>query len=480
MVVMVDDLGWQDSSLRLTPEATAFNRRYRTPNLEALAARGVRFTDAYAAAPVCTPTRTSLMTGRSPARNHITYWTLHADRDTSAAHPTLRPPAWRKEGLDAKAATLPRALGAAGYRCIHVGKAHFGAIGTAAADPLALGFHRNVAGHAAGGPGSFLGTHHFRVAGRQGRDLESTPPAVWDVPGLEAWHGRDVYLTEALEAEARRELRDAVAAGRPFFLHFAPYCVHAPIMANPRHLADYEGLDPREAAYATMIATVDAALGGLLAEIEALGQTERTLVVFASDNGGLSAHARGGPPHTHNAPLRSGKGSAYEGGIRTPLVIAGPGVRRDGWCGAPVVTMDLLPTLLGRAGVAVPAEAVDGIDLRALIDEGIAPAERARREEALSRRVLLWHQPHQWGAKGPGIEPFSAVRRGPWKLIWFHADRRHELYRITDDPGETRDLAGREVEVMDSMKGALRDALRTAGAQLSIEREGGRAVTPEG
>ncbi|MCA9001816.1 MAG: sulfatase-like hydrolase/transferase, partial [Planctomycetes bacterium] len=143
ILFLVDDLGWQDVSVPLADEETPFNRRYRTPNVEKLAQGGVTFTNAYAAAPVCTPTRTSIMTGRDPARTHITYWTLNKDKDTSAPHDSLLPPAWEVNGMAADQVTLPRQLAQAGYHTIHVGKAHFGAHGTAAADPLAIGFDVN-------------------------------------------------------------------------------------------------------------------------------------------------------------------------------------------------------------------------------------------------------------------------------------------------------------------------------------------------
>jgi len=254
VVFMIDDLGWQDLAEPLHTEETPFNRRYRTPNVERLARRGVKFTRAYAAAAVCTPTRTSLMTGRSPAQNHITYWTLYEDRDQSASFPGVRAPRWNVNALQADDVTLPRLLQDAGYTTIHVGKAHFGARGTSGADPTNLGFDVNIAGHAAGGPGSFYGTHDFSAAHRRGS-------RVWDVPGLEKYHGQEIYLTEALAIEARAAVRAAAEDGGPFFLHFAPYAVHAPIMVNPRYREHYLGLDRREALYATMVETYDAVLG---------------------------------------------------------------------------------------------------------------------------------------------------------------------------------------------------------------------------
>ena len=454
LVVMVDDLGWQDVSLPLGPDPTPFNQRYRTPHLEALAARGLAFTDAYASAPVCTPTRVSFMTGQAPARHHVTWWVLRADEDRSNPHPTLAPPSWRVNGLQPRDVTLAALLGGVGYRTIHVGKAHLGAEGTPGADPRNLGFDVNIAGHGAGGPGSFLGTQSFSA-----RHRNADP--VWDVPGLDAYHGQEIFLTEALTAEAVRALEEAEAAGAPFFLHFAPYAVHAPITANPRHLDDDSDLHPTEAAYASMVESVDVALGELLATLERLGQLEDTLVVFTSDNGGLSAHGRGGTAHTHNAPLRSGKGSAYEGGLRVPMVVAGPGVRARGRCADPVITHDLFPTLLAAAGATVPVgHPVDGVDL--------APVLRG---EPLAERALYWHQPHQWGARGPGIWPFSAVRRGDRKLIHDHASGRLESYDLASDLGERTDQGPDPALAED-----LGRWLEQVGAQPSLDRDTGAQV----
>ncbi len=480
ILFLVDDLGWQDLSMPLHSERTPLNDRYRTPNLERLASAGMRFTNAYAAAPVCTPTRTSIMTGRSPGQTHITYWTLHKDHDTSAHHPTLEPPAWNMNGLQQTDVTLPRLLQRAGYRTIHVGKAHFGAVGTSGADPTNLGFDVNIAGHAAGGPASYYGEHRFSVAGREGKEA-TAEPSVWDIPGLEAYHGKDIYLTEALTFEAEKAMESAVKAGKPFYMNFAPYAVHAPIMANSRYLDSYEDLDAREAAYATMIESVDAALGALIARLDDLAVAQETIIIFHSDNGGLSAHARGKAPngqtqHTHNAPLRSGKGSAYEGGVRVPAIISWPGVvAGDTICGAPIISYDLFPTILTMAGVEIPADHaphVEGCDLTPLL----------RQEEAWSGagRALFWHQPHQWGAPGPGIEPFTSIRAGEWKLIYFHADRRLELYNLARDIGEANDLATTQPRIVAALAARMDAWIEAQGVQLSRDRESGEPVEMPG
>ena len=167
VVFLVDDLGWQDTSVPFHSEVTPFNELYNTPNWEKLAANGTKYTNAYAAGPVCTPSRTSLLTGQSPARSHITYWTLYKDKDTSKKHPTLSPPEWDLDALQPGELTLPSLLQEAGYHTIHVGKAHLGAVDSPGGDPTNLGFDVNVAGHGAGGPGSFYGKHRFYGNPRQ-------------------------------------------------------------------------------------------------------------------------------------------------------------------------------------------------------------------------------------------------------------------------------------------------------------------------
>lgn len=471
VLVLVDDLGWQDCSVPLWRAPTQGNARYRTTHLERLAGQGMRFTNGYAAAPVCTPTRTSLQTGQDPGRTGITYWTLHRDRDTSRERDDIAAPPWRVNGLSADDTTLARLLRDSGYRTIHVGKAHFGAHDTSGADPRALGFDVNIAGHASGAPGSYRGTEHFSVAGREGKLGSRT--TVWDVPGLEAYHGEEIFLTEALAREAIAALEDAVTDGIPFFLDFCPYAVHTPIQAHRSKLASYPDLEGPEAAYATMVETVDDALGALLDALDRLGVADDTVVVYTSDNGGLSAVARGGTPHTHNAPLRSGKGSAYEGGTRVPWVVRWRGVTAAGSVSAtPVISQDLFPTLLAAAGVALPENTpVDGVDLASLLRGARGPTVY---------RPLVWHQPHQWGARGPGIEPFTSIRLGDEKLIFFHAGPRFELYDLSDDIGETRDLAPERPERVRVLAGALDAWFASTGASLSIDRATGEPIAAPG
>ncbi|MEQ1906189.1 MAG: sulfatase-like hydrolase/transferase, partial [Pirellulaceae bacterium] len=326
---LVDDLGWQDTSVAFG-EPTGFQQHFRTPNLERLAASGVRFSNAYSC-PVCTPTRASIMTGQNAARHRITNWTLHKDKDSSGKTDRLEAPReWRREGLQPGDPFLARILRDAGYTTIHCGKAHWGAIDTPGSDPLQLGFDINIAGHAAGAPGSYQGMKNF---GNEADGQRKTP---WGVPGLETYHGTETHLTDALTIEAAKALEAAVAKRKPFFLWMSHYAVHTPIEPHGRFLDAYTNrnfagteikIEPKEAQYASMVAGIDASLGTLLQQLEKLGVAENTLIVFTSDNGGLSAHARqstwqGTGANSHIWPLREGKGSAYDGGTRVPLVVS--------------------------------------------------------------------------------------------------------------------------------------------------------------
>ena len=401
VLFLVDDMGWQDTSVPFAKETTPFNKRYHTPHMEKLAAAGMKFTQAYACS-VCSPTRVSLMTGLNAARHRVTNWTLRKNASNDGRHPKLKFPRWNVNGLSpvagiertVHAKALPAFLREAGYRTIHVGKAHFGAIDTPASDPKTIGFDVNIAGHAAGGPGSFLGTQNFSAAWRKGS-------RVWDVPGLEAYHGKDIFMTEALTIEANKAVDKAVAEGKPFFLYMSHYTVHVPLAIDKRFYDKYraDGLGKTEAMYAGMVEGMDKSLGDILANVERHGLTDDTVVIFMSDNGGLSAHGRGGERHTHNKPLSSGKGSAHEGGVRVPMMVSWPGVTKTGSvCEQPVIIEDFFPTVLEIAGVKnvqQVGDLIDGVSFTNLL--------RGENDPARATRPLIWHYPNNWGPSGPGI-----------------------------------------------------------------------------
>lgn len=472
LLFLVDDMGWQDTSVPFHTQRTPLNDKSRTPNMEKLAASGVKFTQAYACS-VCSPTRVSLITGMNAARHRVTNWTLSKDTSTDAKHPTLEFPAWNVNGVCAEpgverttvASPLPMLLRQAGYRTIHVGKAHFGAVDTPGADPCNLGFDVNIAGHAAGGPGSYLGEQNFSGKWPAARDI-------WDVPGLEQYHGKDIFLTEALTLEACKAMDHAVADRKPFFLYMAHYAVHVPYAEDKRYYQRYRdaGLDPKEAMYAALVEGMDKSLGDLLANLDRHGIADKTIVLFMSDNGGLSAHERGGTPNTHNAPLSSGKGSAHEGGIRVPMIVRWPGVTEPAsTCNRPLIIEDFFPTILEMAGVksAKTRQKVDGVSFVPLLKR--TPTEP-------KERAFYWHYPNNWGPKGPGIGASSTIRKGDWKLIYCHAGQRYELFNIADDLGETRNLASQQAQRVADLAGELSRYLQSVGAQMPSDRTTGKPV----
>ncbi len=464
ILFLVDDMGWQETSVPFHNETTALNHRYRTPNMERLAAQGMKFTQAYASA-VCSPTRISLLTGMNVARHRVTNWTLRKDRSPDNPSESILPPNWNVNGVctiagierTMQVTPLPSLLRAAGYRTIHVGKAHFGAENTPGENPLNLSFDVNIAGHCAGGPGSYLGEENFSAAWRT-----KPPDHIWDVPGLEAYHGKHVYLTEALTLEAIKAVEKAVADKQPFYLYMAHYAVHAPWEKDDRFYQRYvdAGLKPFEATLASMIEGMDKSLGDLMATLDCLGVADNTIILFMSDNGSPSQC----PP---NLPLRGHKLTPYEGGIREPMIVKWPGVTRPATvCPSPVVVEDFFPTILDLAGAnwrGNTLQTVDGVSFVPLLKgEGQTPADRA----------FVWHFPHNYSGQGP----FSTIRQGAWKLIYHHADRRLELFNVDDDVSETRDLAkGNPTRVAELAK-LLTERLLAESALMPLDRATGQPI----
>lgn len=408
VMFLVDDMGWQDTSEPFWKQKTPFNERYHTPNMERLAREGMKFTQAYAM-PICSPTRVSLMTGMNAARHRVTNWTLEKNASNDAADDKLEFPLWNVNGLSpvegiertVYATPLPQILHDHGYYTVHVGKAHFGAIGTPAALPESLGFDVNIAGHAAGAPESYLGTEKF------GNDKPGKEE--WAVPGLEKYWEKDIFLTEALTREALYVL-DTVPDKKPFFLYMSHYAVHTPIYGDKRFLQKYldRGLDETEAKYATMVEGMDKSLGDIMDYLKEKGLAENTVILFMSDNGGLSAVARGGKPHTHNKPLASGKGSMYEGGIREPMIVKWPGVTSaHSNTNEMVIIEDFFPTMLEMAGVE-DAETVQQVDGQSFVP---LLRESGQKQE---ERALYWHFPNKWGTFRPGY--WHGQRRSPGRL----------------------------------------------------------------
>lgn len=410
-------------------DTTSANRRYPTPAIERLAREGVTFTDAYASAPVGAPSRVALLTGRSAAMSRVTNDSLSRDRDRSSTFPAIRSPAWNYRGLSATSGSpnsftgplLPRLLRSAGYRTIHAGYGGWSAAGAPGGDAAAIGFDESLS---------------------------------------------TVSATDSLTSASIRAMTAARAARKPFFLLLSYHAIRASSPGDARFVEDAQrrGLDEREAAYASQIAAVDQSLRDVMAYLEANTLTASTIVVLTSDNGGLSTAARSGLRNLQNAPLKSGMGSAYEGGLRVPMIIKWPGVARAGFRSlTPVVTDDVFPTLLRAARVPNVEQHTRGIvgrDLASTMDNSTPIAYD---------RPLLWHYPHYWGVSGPGIEPFSALRSGRWKLIYFYSGSRYELYDLSNDIGESRDVSLRQPQIAARLSELMRAALKESAAQLPID-----------
>ncbi|MEC3908483.1 sulfatase [Tamlana sp. 2201CG12-4] len=459
VLFFVDDMGWQDTSVPFHTEITQLNNQYHTPNMEQLAREGMKFTQAYATS-VCSPSRISLMTGMNAARHRVTNWTLFKDKSTDSNHDKVTAPNWNVNGLSAVPGedqaiyteTLPQLLKKAGYKTIHTGKAHFGARETSGEDPRNLGFDINIAGHAAGGPGSYLGKNNFSGAWRNAM-------RVWDVPGLDKYHGQDIHLTEALTLEANEAISQAVEENKPFYLYMSHYAIHAPWEKDDRFYQKYRdaGLNKFDAVYASMIEGMDKSLGDIMENLKQQGVYDNTIIVFMSDNGVPKQAAR-------NLPLRGHKLTPYEGGSRVPLLVKWPGVTQATTINNQyLIIEDIFPTFLEMAGLNKEAKkSIDGISFKPLLTgKGTYPKDRP----------IYWHFPNTYDHT-----PYSAIRKGPWKLIYHHVDRRMELFNVQDDISEENNLFVSNPVKVKELAGLLSDYLRSVKAQMPVDKLTGKPV----
>lgn len=426
--ILADDLGWTDTGVY-------GSQFYETPHIDALAQRGMTFTNAYAAAAICSPTRASIVTGLHPARIGITTAAGHLEREVleKGLRPRAPPnqPALMADSLTRLRLdyfTLAEALGAAGYRTAHFGKWH---LGREPFDPLNQGFEIDLPQtHGPGPSGGYLGPWNF-----------------WPGAGSEGEHIEDRMATEA--AEFIRQNSE-----QPFFLNYWCFSVHAPIQGKPDLVGKYRAkADPemaqRNPIMGAMVESLDDAVGSLLSVVDEVGIADETIIVFFSDNGGMVHRLNAGVPVTSNEPLRSGKSSIYEGGVREPLIIAWPPMVSPGSKTDEIVqSIDFYPTLLELTGVpAREGQSFDGVS--------IVPALKG---EALEREAIFVHSPQYSAATLH--RPSTSVRRGDWKLIRFYCDGpgqqdRHELYNLAEDIGETIDLAGQQASIVSELSALI-------------------------
>lgn len=435
ILILIDDMGWTDAGC-------LGSKYYRTPNLDRLASSGVRFTQAYAAAAVCSPTRAALMTGKYPARLHLTDY---IPGEVPPKNSRFRVPNWQQH-LPLQERTIAEVLHEQGYATLYVGKWHLGGTNFY---PQHQGFDVNVAGSDIGHPASYFWPYGATNASHK-------------VPGLAGQGGGPgEYLTDRLTEEALRLIETNRA--RPFYLQLAHYAVHAPLMGKEEDVQEFGAIPgsngQSNAVYAAMLKSVDQSVGRILKKLDELEIAERTVVIFTSDNGGAVHFGR--PAATCNTPLRLGKGYPYEGGLRIPLIVRVPKMTQSGSvCDVPVISNDLFPTVaeLARAGQEASRTAVDGASFVPLLRRQNAPAERE----------FFWHYPHYWN--NGKVTPFSVIRSGDWKLIRFYETGQDALYNLRLDLGESKDLSGEFPEKRSALARHLENWLQVVGAQPPAPR----------
>ena len=423
ILILIDDMGLTD----LGCYGSTF---YETPNLDKLAAGGMRLTSGYSACTVCSPTRAAVMTGKYPPRLHITDWIAGHDRPFAK----LKPPDWTQH-LPLEEVTIAEVFKSAGYATAHIGKWH---LGNEEFWPTKQGFDVNIGGNHRGQPPSYFFPY-------ERQDIK--------LPGLNIGM-RSEYLTDRLTEEAKQFI--TVNKKKPFFLYLPHYTVHTPLQAKEDLVKKYVAkakpdAPQKNATYAAMIESLDDGVGQIMTRLETLKLVENTIIVFTSDNGGLLSS-------TTNLGLRAGKGSAYEGGVRVPLIVSyPPEIKAGSTSDLPAMSIDLLPTLVELCGL--PEEESwpqwDGVSL--------APALTQTGE--VKREALYWHYPHYHPG---GATPYGAVRSGDWRLAEWYEDDRVELFNLKDDPSETTDLAASQPKQREELLAMLRTWRKEVGAQMPV------------
>ena len=471
---LVDDMGWQDTSVPFWDSTTVANKKFHTPNMERLAKQSVKFTNAYAAS-LCTPSRISLLTGINAATHKVTNWVSEKDVQVDPKDKILEIPSWNVNGLSPSAGQmrsvyatpLPQVLKDNGYYTVHCGKAHFGASQTIGANPLNLGFQKNIGGGAAGNPASYFAKDNFGYNPKQ-YNVKA------DLPNLKKYWGTSTFLTEDLTAEAMLAMDTAQIERKPFFLYMAHYAVHLPFDADPKFVKPYldKGYSKAEAAYCALVEGMDNSLGQLMDYLEKNDLAKNTIIIFMSDNGGYSHAPREGKPNTQNYPLKGGKGSLYEGGIREPMMVFWNGFTKPGTTSKQnVIIEDFYPTILQMAGIKNynTVQKIDGKSIVPFITN-------ANKIDA--KKSLIWNFPNNWGGGDMGRDNsfMTAIIQGDWKLIYFEKYGKLELYNLSTDIKEEHDLSGQFPKKTKALARLLTQKLKKQQAQMPIFKATGKQV----
>ena len=426
LFILADDLGWSD----LSGYGSEF---YETPNLDKLAEQGIKFTNAYAASNVCSPSRASILTGQYPARMNLTDWIAGLDYP----YEKLSPPADWTKFLPHETITLAELLKNKNYKTISIGKWH---LGKKEHYPTTHGFDEKIAGSESGGPGSYFYPYENEIS---------------DTPDLEDGEPGE-YLTDRLTDEAIKFIEEN--KDDKFFMYLPYFNPHRPTQAKEEYIKRFQekiipGYHQQNPINAAMINILDENVGRLMEALQANNIAKNTVVVFFSDNGGN--HYADEPQKTSNWPLREGKGSAYEGGVRVPLIVSWPGNIKDGRItDVPVTSTDFYPTIAELAGITLEGnDNLDGVSLVPLLTG----------QGEVKREAIYWHYPHYHHG---GASPHSVIRKGNYKLIHFFDDDQVELYNLKNDIGETKDLSLDHPEKTEELLKQLEIWRKNVNAQL--------------
>ncbi len=467
IVFLVDDMGLMDTSVPFLLDAQGdeikypLNSFYQTPNMEKLAEQGIRFANFYAHS-VCSPTRTSIMSGQNSARHGVTNW-IYSESNNRTEY---GPQNWNWKGLTKESVTLPRLLQQAGYKTIHIGKAHFGPFNSDGENPINLGFDINIAGNSFGHPGSYYGQEGYgNLSGQKARA----------VPDLEQYHNSDVFLTEALTIEAKKEITNAVRDEKSFFLYLSHYAVHAPFQSDQRFASDFAASDKSEKAqaYATLVKGIDKSLGDIVNHIKDLGIGENTILLFLGDNGS-DAPLPDLEGYHSSAPLKGKKGHHWEGGMRVPFIaswvtptdnsiVQGRFPIAQNKIHEQIGTViDILPTICNLVGISPSQDyKLDGFNLQ---------PQLAGQNNTERKASFLNHFPHG----NHRSNYFTSLVNNNWKIIYHYQvedQARYELYNLKNDPFEMHNLANENSSQLKEMASLLAKELNHYDA-LYPEKDG--------